>query len=144
MTLACLFTLALPEASQDPFFYLYAPDAMGSHSASMSCLRCSLPDKTRLVCARCLGESHSLYELPEMQFQRRDTGRDIYDRGSCRSAQSRPLSEPPLAHLHPSIVAQLLWWGFSRLRIIISSVCTVDQVLLMRFTDVKAVTFRQQ
>ena len=102
----------------DPFFYLYAPDAMGSHSASMSCLRCSLPDKTRLVCARCLGESHSLYELPEMQFQRRDTGRDIYDRGSCRSAQSRPLSEPPLAHLHPSIVAQLLWWGFSRLRII--------------------------
>ena len=118
MTLACLFTLALPEASQDPFFYLYAPDAMGSHSASMSCLRCSLPDKTRLVCARCLGESHSLYELPEMQFQRRDTERDIYDRGSCRSAQSRSLSEPPLALLHPSIVAQLLWWGFSRLRII--------------------------
>ena len=46
MTLACLFTLALPEASQDPFFYLYAPDASGSHTASMSCLKCSFSGAT--------------------------------------------------------------------------------------------------
>ena len=55
---------------------------------------------------------------PQGKLQRPETERDIYDRGSCPRAQSRRLPELPFAHLHPSIVAQLLWWGFSRLRII--------------------------
>ena len=62
---------------------------------------------------------------PQGKLQRPETERDIYDRGSCPRAQSRRLPELPFAHLHPSIVPQLLWWGFSRLRIINLSVLTL-------------------
>ena len=68
MTLACLFTLALPEAGQDPFFYamvvptqqknddflavylikhsIFGTCATKKPAASLRCVKCSLFDKT--------------------------------------------------------------------------------------------------
>ena len=90
MTLACLFTLALPEAGQDPFFYaMVVPTQQKSHSCSHAAKKhgfltiykpCSVQlqiwrdtrpisvAKIRLICTCAEEESLGLYEVREVQI----------------------------------------------------------------------------